>query len=78
MARARPITFTDKKFAAARRVAVLCDRVAKRNADSRQLDMIAAYIVAKLPQPFMRDLVRGKWKHPHWEAMKLTLPFFAR
>ncbi len=64
-------------FQAARRVAVMCMRVAGRNDPPSYIDHVAEHIMTNLAPTFMHDLVRGNWRRSQWAAMKLTLPFFA-
>lgn len=77
MGKPRPkFSYTTNNFKAARKVAVLCMRIAGRRDPDRYIDHVAEHIVSNLAPTFMRELVAGNWKRSQWAAMKLTLPYF--
>ncbi len=65
------------KLERARRIVVLCMRLARKKLRMEFVDLIAVHIVATLPASSMRRLVNGDYGKPMKEAMMLTLPFFA-
>lgn len=67
---------TKANIEAARQVARLCSRLAKRNDSDDAIDAVAVHIVLTLAPIQMKQLVAGDWRRSHWAAMKLTLPFF--
>ena len=68
---------TQNKLERARRIVVLCMRIAKKQLKAEFIDLIAAHVVAKLPANLMRRLVKGDFGKPMLEAMRLTVPYFA-
>ena len=70
-------TRTNRKLERARRIVVLCMRVARKNVNATFVDLIAAHIVAELPTKLMKRLVNGDHGRPMLAAMKLTLPYFS-
>ena len=67
----------DRKLACARRIAILCKRISRKNLRADFIELIAEHIVARLPAPLMRRLLKGDCGKPMFEAMKLTVPYFA-
>ena len=68
---------TRQKLERTRRIVVLCMRIAKKQFKAEVIDLITAYVVAKLPANYMRRLVKGDFGKPMLAAMKLTVPYFA-
>jgi len=73
----RQITYNAKRRLYARRIVLLCKAVARKDVPEELAKLIEDHIIAKLPAPLMRRLVRGDMRRPMLEAMKLTVPFFA-
>ena len=68
---------TRQKLERTRRIVVLCMKIAKKHFKAEVIDLITAHVVAKLPDNYMRRLVKGDFGKPMLEAMKLTVPYFA-
>ena len=66
----------NRKLACARRIAVLCKRLSRKSLKADFIELIAEHIVARLPAPLMRRLLKGDCGRPMLEAMKLTIPYF--
>ena len=77
MPKRKPKKRTNRKLERARRIVVLCMRVAHKNVNATFVDLIAEHIVAKLPARLMQRLVKGDHGRPMLAAMKLTLPYFS-
>ena len=77
MPKRKPKKRTNRKLERARRIVVLCMRVAHKNVNAKFVDLIAAHIVANLPTKVMKRLVNGDHGRPMLAAMKLTLPYFS-
>ena len=73
----KPKKRTNRKLERARRIVVLCMRVAHKNVNAKFVDLIAAHIVANLPTKVMKRLVNGDHGRQMLAAMKLTLPYFS-
>jgi hypothetical protein len=72
----RQITYSAKRRLCARRIVRLCKAIARKDVSQEFARLIEDHIIAKLPTPLMRRLVRGDLRRPMHEAMKLTVPFF--
>lgn len=73
----RQVSYQVKRRQYAQRVARACAAIALKDAPEELIAMVEKRIMANLPAPLMRRLVRGDFGLPMREAMKLTVPFFA-
>lgn len=60
-----------------RRIVVVCMKLSRKKLRSDYVDLIVEHVIANLPRPLMRRLIRGDCGKPMLEAMKLTAPYFA-
>jgi hypothetical protein len=73
----RQITYSKKRRLYARRIVRLCNAIAGKNSSDEFIALIEDHVIAKLPAPLMRRLVKGDCGQPMFEAMKLTAPYLA-
>lgn len=68
---------TLQKLERSRRIVMLCMRLSRKKVRDEYVNLIAAHVVANLPAPMMRRLVKGDCGTPMLAVMKLTAPYFA-